>query len=430
MISLEQWREQFSYHPWHFWQMATNEVAGLEVTSACNSIVTEFAYQNDNSVGRSEIRAAIETAHDRLFEHLNYRAGQEYVTKKLQYPRPYDARMNWNYAADAQGRWLAVNAREGFIREAGVQAFEDLGEQAVVLSDQYGTGVDDTFTVTATVTAGTDPDQIELYFASSDRLDSEALSAKWRIEPIKVTVTGTTATIIGRTWLLVRPILYHGWAAPQLDLSNTTIFVDTVEVRRRYTDPDGITIDDAQATLIWETDPPYNCCPCISCTSDTPTFDPHSSDPAAEAMAIARVVIRDARMGELGVGQSIYDSTNDRFVAVNWNVCKPPDRVILRYRAGAEVDEVNSQIGGAGSWTKVVSRLAAAELAPFRICACDSANQQLHRWQFDRSRAAGANAEQYRISEADLANPLGTRAGHIYAWQRIRNLLITRARSI
>ena len=126
----------------------------------------------------------------------------------------------------------------------------------------------------------------------------------------------------------------------------------------------------------------------------------------------------------------MYDSTNDRFVRINWNVCKPPDRVLIRYLAGVESNEVNSQIAAGGSWEKAVARLAMAELAPYRICACDNANQQLWRWQFDRARAAGANDEQYSISEADLSNPFGTRAGHIYAWHQVRNLMLTRARVV
>jgi hypothetical protein len=428
-LPLDTWRETLGYMPWHFWQMATNSIAGLKVTSECNGLVYEYAWQSKDAVGRSEIVEAIDDARDKMFNHLNYRVGPEYVTKNFQYPRPVDGRMEFSYAADARGRWLSVNVREGYIQAIGTEAREDLGNQAVTYSDQYGGGLNDTFTVTATVTAGTDPDQIAIYFAAADRLDSEALSEKWRIEPVKVTISGTTATIRGRAWLLVRPVLYQGWSATQIDPTVSGNFVTTVDVRRRYTEPDGITVSTAQATLIWETDPPYYCCPCITCVN-APNFDPHDQDPAAEAMAIARAVIRDARTGEIAVGQSVYDSTNDRFVAINWNTCKPPDRVIIRYLAGAEVDEINSQIPAGGSWERALTALAVAELAPARISACDIANQRLYGWQFDRSRAAGANSEQYRISDADLANPFGTRAGAIYAWHQVKNLALVRGRVI
>ena len=427
-LSLDRWREILGYHPWHFWQMATNSIQGLEVTSACNSLVFEHSWQNDDSAGRDRIRDAITVAEQRLFEYLNFRVNPQYVEKTFQYPRPYDRRMQYSYAADGSGRYLAINVKEGYIQAVGTSALEDLGDQGVTYSSLYGGGLDDTFTVSSPVEAGTDPAEIAVYFISSDRF-GEPIGARWQVKPINVSVDGTLATITGRRWLLVRPVLYEGWASPQIDPTDTSNFVTELSVQRVYTDPNGTTPQTAQAMLIWETDPPYNCCPCINC-STSPDFDPHSNDPAAEAYAIGRVVIRDGRLGELAVGEAVWDATNSRYQAVNWSTCRQPDRVQIRYLAGADLNEVSSPVPQGGSWETVVARLAMAELAPYRICACDNANQQLWRWQFDRSRAAGANDEQYRISEADLGNPFGTREGHIYAWHQVKNLMMVRGRAV
>lgn len=429
MLPIDTWRRELGYHPWHFWQMGTNDIAGLEIISKCNGLVFEHAWQNDDAAGREQVREAIETAQHRLFEYLRYRVSQEYVEKTFQYPRPYDRRLQYSYAADATGRYLSINADEGYIQAIGTKAFEDLGDQVIVYSDAFGGGLDDTFTVTATVAAGQDPAQIEVYFISTDRLDSEGLTDRWRVEPLTVTVTGTTATIIGRRWLLTRPVLYEGWASPIIDPTDAANFVTSLSVQRQFTDPDGTTPQTAQAMLIWETDPPFNCCPCISC-AEAPDFDPNSNDPAAQAFALARAVVRDGRTGEIAVGQSVFDATSNRFTAINWNVCRQPDRVQIRYLAGSALDERDSTISAGGSWEKIIARLAMAELAPYRICACDNANQRLWRWQFDRARAAGANDEQYQISPADLGNPFGTREGHIYAWNQVKNLALRRAVAI
>jgi hypothetical protein len=68
-----------------------------------------------------------------------------------------------------------------------------------------------------------------------------------------------------------------------------------------------------------------------------------------------------------------------------------------------------------------VARLAAAELAR-PICACETANRELYRWQFDLSRSGGAADEAYAfMSPEQLNNPLGMRRGHIYAWQFVQN---------
>jgi len=69
-----------------------------------------------------------------------------------------------------------------------------------------------------------------------------------------------------------------------------------------------------------------------------------------------------------------------------------------------------------------VARMAAAELAR-PICACDEANRELYRWQFDLARTGGANDESYgAVSATDLDNPFGTRRGHVYAWRMIKEI--------
>lgn len=436
-LSLDDWRSVLGYHPWHFWQLASNDIGGLQINSACNGLVYEHSWQGAASpgtigagvVGREQIRDAIATAKERLFEWLNFRVEPEYVVKTFQYPRPYDRRMEYRNPADATGRYLSINAKEGFIRAIGTEAFTDRGDQVIVYSDEFGGGVNDTFTVTATVAAGTLASEIEAYFISTDRLNGEGLTQRWRIEPVNVSVSGTTATLTGRAWLLVRPVLYEAWNAPQFDPTVAANFVSSLSVQRRFTDPDGITPQTAQAMLIWETDPPWHCCPCISCNT-SPDFDPNDNDPAAQAFALARAVIRDARTGEIAVGEAVWDATNSRYVAVNWSTCRQPDRVQIRYLAGADENEVDSTVPYGGSWRQVIARLASAELAPFSVCSCDSANQHLWRWQFDRARAAGANSEQYQISPEDLNNPFGTREGHIYAWKQVKNLGLTRGIAI
>lgn len=66
--------------------------------------------------------------------------------------------------------------------------------------------------------------------------------------------------------------------------------------------------------------------------------------------------------------------------------------------------------------------MAAAEM-PRKICACDESNRELHRWQFDVARSAGANDEAYgAVSDIDINNPFGTRRGQIYAWKEVRAL--------
>jgi hypothetical protein len=319
------------------------------------------------------------------------------------------------------------------IRKVGQETATLIGATGTIArSDPDGDGLSELFTATITdATIGTfDNGQLEVYFHTDDRFGDTSIltNDRWRIEPVNISVSGTTATITGAAYLLAKPIKQEGISTINgLDPSTDANYVTTLQVYRHYTDVDGITTDDSQATLVWETEPYPAWAACGDGT--TATYDTQSNDPAALAKAIARVNIRNARLGELTAGAVTYDSDTGNFAGVNWGLCRQPDRIVLRYECGVELSSVeatNNEPRIDGRWDEIVARLTAAELTR-KVCGCESANQELYRWQFDLSRSAGANDEQYRISESDLSNPFGTRAGAVYAWNRVRNLKLTRA---
>jgi hypothetical protein len=215
-------------------------------------------------------------------------------------------------------------------------------------------------------------------------------------------------------WALVRPVLTSGFA--QTALNPTVLppnpaspYAATLQLRRRRAQPGlsipgspfGTDVTTAVAVLTWETRPaPGWLPPC--CGGNT--------DPAATAQAIARVTLRDARAGIVALGEAVYDTVTGVWsAACDWR-CSPPDRITIRYQAGVPfVDGVMDL-----SWQIVTARLAAAELAR-PVCACDGANRELYEWQFDRARTGATN----ELFQAPIPNPLGTRRGHIFAWDQI-----------
>src|SRR6185503_15252234 len=163
----------------------------------------------------------------------------------------------------------------------------------------------------------------------------------------------------------VKPLLYETGAP--LDPATAANFAGTVDIYRRYTDPDGITTDTSQAVLIWETTP---CGGGWWCGCDNgATFTTNSSDPAAVAYAIARAGIRDSINGEIAPGPAAYNSTAGVFAATSFATGFEPDRVILRYRAGVPLEAGQM----ARRWQVIVARMAMAEM-PERLAACDVAN--------------------------------------------------------
>lgn len=426
LLPLEEFREVIGYHPFHFWGMADGDK--LKVTSACNSLVRQHAWQDVDAVGRSEIAAAIETAEDRLAEYLGYNVAPRYEAVTLQWPRYFDRGYRRTSGVDADGRWLSLQLPKGKVQAIGVETLSLIGTATVgggslVFSDADGDGIQDTFTATLATTLTSDQaSQLGAYFVSADRLDAEGVSERWRIRPAQASISGGIATLRGRLWLLVRPALYEGVASSVLNPATSSIFAQSLEVYRRTTNAEGETSSTSGGVLVWETSPCHGWWCCCGGCGGTSVTDPSNSpaDPAAVAQAVARVGLRDAEAGIVSPAEAVRDATTGVWQAVAWDVCGDPDRAIVRCLSGEALDAGAQRV--AERWRTVVSRLAAAELGR-PICACDESNRELHRWQFDLARSSGAGDEAYgAISPNDLDNPFGTRRGHVYAWRQVKNL--------
>lgn len=130
-------------------------------------------------------------------------------------------------------------------------------------------------------------------------------------------------------------------------------------------------------------------------------------------------------MGVVTPAQALRDASSGIWASTGWEWWREPDRVKVRYWAGEALTPNNEM---STDWRFIVARMAAAELGG-RICACDQANAELWQWQFDLSRAAGVNSEQYQIAPEDLKNPFGTRRGQVYAWKKLKALAVQRSLS-
>jgi hypothetical protein len=424
-LPLETWRQIMQVHPWWFWGIAD---ASLLSTSAdgCSSLTRQYAWQNSDAASRSELAKAIATAENILAEHLGYWPAPVYLSETKAWPSN----------SGAWGRWWNVQLTNGYIQAIGVEAHTLISAAtAVTYTDTDGDGYMDTFTVGPIATTVTDPNEIALYFATADRFSAGDVSSdvgeRWRIAPLVVTLSGGNVMVRGPAWLLIKPITYEGVTnvganglSPALATGVPTHYATTVDLYRRWTNPDGTTNTTSQGAIVWETRPCHGwyCC-CDGCSAASQAFSGSPFDPAATAVALARVGIRDALNGIVSLGEAAFDTTSGVWSSLDWTVCDVPDRVVVRTLAGYPLG-ADSQM--ARIYQTVVARLAAAELAR-PICGCADANRELYRWQFDVARTGGANDEIYgAISAADLDNPIGTRRGHIAAWRFIRDRLHVR----
>jgi hypothetical protein len=409
LLPLDFWRQEISYSPWHFWGLADSTI--VPVTSKCNDVVREYGWQATDEAGRADIRTAILNAEKILFDNMNYWPAPAYSVETKPWPRYVDQRLARMSRRDSRGGWIPIQLDEGMIQNIGVEDHTLLAGSAVMIyTDDDGDGLKENFTVTLATTV--DPKEIVIYFVGTDRLtEDDALSARWRIEPTVNLISGGNVVIHGKRWLCVRPALYEDKNHYPIDPTVDANFVTTVDVYRRYTKTDGVVSTlDSQSALIWETKPCYWGCANVNTNSST--------DPGSEGWVAGRAGIRDAGAGIVTPAEAVYDAVSGTWYhpSTCFTACSEPDRVLVRYLAGMQLDVRGHMFKPLRT---LVSRLASAEMTR-RICACDVANREWANWQFDVSRVN--SPETYQINLDTLSNPLGTRRGHIYAWQQIKSL--------
>jgi len=422
LLPLDIWRAEIGFNPWLFWGLADGTI--VKNDSKCSGLVREYSWQGTDAAGRDDLRRAIERAEDTLFKYLGFRVAPEYVTTQLPWPRFNDASMVRYRDTDATGRRVALLAPEFYVQAMGIEQLTLIGSATVgggtlVYSDAFGTGFNDTFTITLPTTV-TDVGEIAVYFSVADRFDDLAVGDRWRIEPLQISIAGGFVTIVGRRWLVVRPILYQ---APSLNALNPTIagnFVTSLDVYAHTTNGDGLTTTTCQATLQYESSDcgGWGAGFCIGPAAG-------STDPGTVAEAIGRAGIRDKRLGLIDPAPAVFNTTTGLWQsAFTCGGCyAEPDRVILRYLAG---DALENGVM-AKKWQQTTTMLAAAELKR-RICACRDVNERIHDLQLDLSLQS-TQTERYQRTNEDMNCPFGTRLGHISAWKKANDYILRRGYS-
>jgi hypothetical protein len=408
LLSLEDWRAVMQLHPFRFWQLDGSTIAPQR--HACDDVLFEYDWQASDRVSRTRIRQAISEAETKLRRYLQYDIAPRYYERTVQYPLHSPEYPRRSFPIDSIGRWVSLRLPFARVQKIGARGSEHIGDAAVVLQDTDGDGVYDTFTASI-VTTATDASQIAVYVADADRSSLYDPVDPYRIRPVSVAISGGSATITGSVWLIVKRSLYESVTGSQtIDVDTATNYLSTVSVYREYINPDGTTVDDAQATLLWETEP-Y---PAICCTSSAAQTT-NAADPASIGKAIARVGIRDARSGIVTPGQAVY--SNEQWQAVDWSAYREPDRVQVRFLAGAE-RESTSRIQSV--FRQAAAYMATAELEQ-PICACEMTRRRLYYWQFDLASTSRQDETFGQISAEDLNNPFGTRRGQVMAWKLVQN---------
>lgn len=339
LLTLFEWSSIIGMHPFYLAQIG--EGVPARSRGDCQDVMYQNAFQNSDHLSREEIAEAIAQAEDLFAKNVGYYPAPKYIADEphLLADSGYDY-YYWRY------RKQTIQTKYGHVQAVGSEALTLAdSEVSVVLSDTYSNGIDDTFTVTATVPSGTQASAICAFFKESDRGLLSLQESE--IKPLLVSISGTTATIKGHITLLVKPVQQLTLDPISLDATDNTIYADEIDIYTRAVD-----ITD-QGSLIWN-----NGCDCNGACEAT--------------LSDACFQTKSMELGILAPVFASWDADIENFVA-SYPCCAMPERVKVNYYAGyprqdnGRMDQENARI---------IALLATA-LLPNRTCGCGRADQRL-----------------------------------------------------
>lgn len=389
-LSLFEWAEMMGISPWEMAQIG--EGFPNPSTAQCPHVFFQFPWQRD-FLSREEILRAIDEAENALAEQLGYWTYPRYVVdERVQYPRPHQSWLD-GVGKTIRGDWKAVQLRWHKVIGAGLINRTVINNTvavpaAVTYSDVDGDGVDDTFTVTVTTTV-TDPDEIGVYIQAADRL-GEDVGEVWRLRPVRVSISGGTATITGHSALCVLPELTAVTNPVSLDVTNAAIYISNVEVYRVFRDDTATSALPYQGVAIWDERP--------DCDADC-----------------------DFEVKELCIGERFNEAGQ---VYANWGIpsswpqARQPDRLSVNYLAGVPLESGRMN----KHYARIVAYLATS-LLPSESCGCERSNRIIHYWRSlpNAGDIPGVAGRPITVEEVNQT-PFNQSRGALWAWRQVREL--------
>lgn len=247
-LPLDRWAEILGMDPRHFNQVTT---AAKQVTT-CSTVWKQYAWQENDQVGREDVALAIQQAERMIEDYLHYRllpgwsVDERITVTKAAIPEVINTGFR-----NSRGFQQTFKSDFGHIISGGIESKVVIEAGAgVVYTDEDGDGYPETATITATIPASvaiTDPDEVAVYFAG------EGANDDWEIRPLNnpltrrrsVVITGSTIVIVAQRELFVDPDLWNALDPGPVDGNVDANFVATVDVYRHRNDP------QQQVTLMW-----------------------------------------------------------------------------------------------------------------------------------------------------------------------------------
>jgi len=405
LLPLDRWADIMGINPLSFNQLTS----GLISVSDCGEVWFQRMWQNPDQASREDVADAIREAEEKISSEIGYFLLPDWVVdERIQTIRPARPEVFAGTVGNLRGMPKSLQPKWNFIISGGQKTktliTAGVAVDGAALSDLDGDGYFETVTITVTVTAGDEPCEVRVFYPAAGVVPAAALD-DWEVKPIRVTIVGTTATIVFKRWQIVDAELQARLNAEALDSTVDANYLTTVDVYRVFNDP------QSMANLLWERAGPNNSCStcsgsgCTACAFDTQT---------------GCFAVRDERLGIVAYQPATWDSDDEEFNVANFLNCRDPDQLRLWYYAGWQSDNPATECPRVQMdpfFEKVVAYYAAAILDR-DVCSCNNSERFIDHWREDLARVG--SEVSFQISPEDLDNPLGTQRGAIYAWKQLK----------
>lgn len=401
LLSLDRWAKMLALSPVHF-----NGAAGANIWldyGSCEDVWPQYAWQIDKEiVSREEVAMAIGNAERDIANVLGYWPAPVWLTDEV-HSFPHST-----YGVKT------IEAEWGKIIAPGRRATSEIAAGAeVVYSDPDGDGWAELATITV-ATDLTDKREIKVFTAGLGGIP------EWEVRPLRsITLSGGSAVITLDAWLLLDPDLWEkhpstdGFVA--IDITNTSKFVDTVDVTRVYN-------DTTQAGSKFYSSPyrmDYAYWSCPNCNGS-------GCQVCGVSVQEGCFTVINSRMSAVRPFPANY--SDGAWSAVPFSHCVAPAEVGLNYYAGEvdqrfrttqSLDPLSDYLAEAIMWLSV-ARL------PKGVCGCGRVKTRIDELQRDASRFRDESGGPIytRFEKMSIfTNPFGTRVGEVKAWERVATLI-------
>jgi hypothetical protein len=338
-----------------------------------------------NAISRYDLAQAISNAEQKIADYLGYYPAPRQIENE-QHPYPQVL------GKDVWGFRPTPTINTNYQRVAGIGTLTRtlIADAPVTLTDTDGDGVVDTFTASTTTTL-IDARFVEAYIRVADRI-GEGDEATWQIQPVRVTLAGTTLTVTGDPVLLLKPVLQEGVAVAAQDPKVLTNYLTSISIVNVL--HDGLKQGYVQYAA------GRSCCETNDCSVENLT------------------VCYAGHEWQRGIVEPrLLENATNAFCR-QWL----PDMTYINYTSGLPYT-VDGKMQN--PFAAAVAKLACTYL-PLQTCGCNAGDQVIAWWRQDLTQDTtggqfpGLTYRGRFPSAIDEACPFGFTRGGMEAWRAIR----------